>query len=60
MEGTVCHCHGSAYMWQHQKNNPLRQPNIVDIWVKDSTNFPEIMALVGLFYFCAAHYHEPR
>ena len=30
---------------------------VVDIWQKGSTHWKEIMSLVCLLYFCAAHYN---
>ena len=42
--------------WQHRKI-PVCCDNqtIMSVWVRGSSKYPEIMALVHMLYFCAAH-----
>ena len=50
------HTWGSLWQWQKILFT-VTTKTVVNIWEKDSTKSPNIMALVRLLYFCAARYH---
>jgi len=50
------HTRGILWQWQKILFNCDNQ-TVVDIWEKGTTKSPEIMALVKLLYFCAAHHN---
>ena len=54
MEITVCHCGGCTHLGHF-----LAMPkDIIQLWLLISgRKAPEIMSLVRLLYFCAAHYN---